>query len=753
MYLKRLELLGFKSFAAKTTLEFGAGVTAIVGPNGSGKSNIIDALRWILGEREAKNIRAEKSENLIYSGTLQRARSGFAQATITFDNSTHFFPVDYSEVTIRRRVDRSGNSEYFLNEGVVRLRDIIDFFAKARLGTKGFAIINQGNADLFIKASPIERRVMLEEVLGLRQYQIKRHEAETKLESTKINLDKARALVEELLPHLRLLRRQSARYEKYHVVKTELSELEGQYFGAKIFELQQEELKIEPQVVLIDGQIKEKKGELQELQTELARVEKNQPSFASTDAKAMADKKAAEGKPHDHYTDFKKQQSDLLSRRSTIQRELGRLEAELEFLVSRPKATVKEAELLAVVKDGRQLVSSLLVSEDVAEIKKQLRELLSKIESVLDAGNKEVVSRHKELTALKEQFGRELEQLEKNLSELSGMETKLAGEMREFNLIFKHAFEKVQAKQNEINGLENQKSRLQFEKEKIAMRRGELEHEAGQYGRKLNEFNAAHASPEASQGDFQLAQVENRMLKLRGEMASIGDIDPAMIAEAKQMEERYAFLSAQISDLEKAAEDLKKLIKDLKVRIHEEFASSLHKVNDEFNNYFRLMFGGGKAKLHLEKKEKKEALGELEALEEVSAADAAAAASAAEEPEETGLEIELSIPRKNIKGLDLLSGGERSLVSIAVLFALIAVSPPPFLVLDEVDAALDENNTKRFANLVESFGGKTQFVIVTHNRATMGAASTLYGVTMSADGTSKLLSIKLEQAEEIVQKA
>ncbi len=727
MYLKRLELLGFKSFASKTTLEFGAGVTAIVGPNGSGKSNVIDALRWILGEREAKNIRAEKSENLIYSGTLQRARSGFAQATITFDNSTRFFPVDYSEVTIRRRVDRSGNSEYYLNEGEVRLRDIIDFFAKARLGTKGFAIINQGNADLFIKASPQERRVMLEEVLGLRQYQIKRHEAETKLESTKINLDKARALVEELLPHLRLLRRQSARYEKYDVVKTELGELEGQYFGAKLFELAQEEQKIEPQVALIDGHIKERREELQKLQAELARVEKNQP---------QGDK---------HFTDFKKQQSDLLSRRSTIQRELGRLEAELEFLLSRPKATVKEAELLAIVKDTKQAVAAAIASDNLGEIKKLLNELSTKIESVLDAGNKEVVSRHKELSTLKDQFLRELEQLEKNLSELAGMETKLAGEMREFNLIFKQAFERAQAKQNEINGLDNQKNRFQFEKEKIAMRRGELEHEAQQYGRKLSEFANAGGQLERSQIEL----VEKKIFKLRGEIASIGDIDPAMIAEAKQMEERYAFLSAQIGDLEKAAEDLKKLIKDLKERIHDEFATALHKVNDEFNNYFRLMFGGGKAKLLLEKPAAPKA---AEAGEEgVSTPEVVMPEEEAQK--EGGLEIELSIPRKNIKGLDLLSGGERSLVSIAVLFALIAVSPPPFLVLDEVDAALDENNTKRFANLVENFGGKTQFVIVTHNRATMGAANTLYGVTMGADGTSKLLSIKLEQAEEIVQKA
>jgi len=670
---------------------------------------------------------------------LTRSRSGFAEAKITFDNSTNFFPVDYAEITIRRRVGRDGSSQYFMNEGEVRLRDVIDFFSKVGMGTKGFVIINQGNSDLFIKASPIERRMMLEEVLGLRQYQIKRHEAENKLKTTHINLDKAEALVEELLPHLRLLRRQSTRFEKHDQVKGDLRELEVQFFGAKLFELAAEDQETAPQTKLIDGQIDERSGELKILQAELAKIEKNQPSFGGL--------QTSKG---DMYADFKKQQTDLLNRRSQIQKELGRLEAEAEFLLSRPKATVKEAELLAVVKETKTAVAAAIATDDIKAIKGLLNELSEKIESVLDAGNKEVQSRHKELLGLKDKFIKELEQLEKNLSELSGMEVKLAGEMREFNLVFKSAFEAVQAKQNDINGLEVQKNRLNFEKEKIGMRRAELEHQAQQWGRKLSEFNATHVSREATKGGFQLGQVENRMLKLRGELASIGDIDPAMIVEAKQMEDRYAFLSAQIDDLKKAAEDLRRLIKDLKEKIHTDFTKSLHKVNEEFNNYFRLMFNGGKAKLHLEKRQQA-----VEALEGVSDADAPAEEVSSEEGEEKelGLDIELAIPRKNIKGLDLLSGGERSLVSIAVLFALISVSPPPFLVLDEVDAALDENNTKRFANLVESFGGKTQFVIVTHNRATMSAANVLYGVTMGADGTSKLLSIKMEQAEEIVTKA
>ncbi len=166
MQLKRLELVGFKSFAQKTVLDFPAGITAIVGPNGSGKSNVIDAVRWVLGERDAKNIRGARAEDLIFAGTPQKTRMGMAQATMIFENSDHFFPVDYDEVSITRKVSRDGNSDYLLNESAVRLKDIVDFFAKARLGTRGLTIVNQGNSDIFVRATPKERRAMVEEVLG-----------------------------------------------------------------------------------------------------------------------------------------------------------------------------------------------------------------------------------------------------------------------------------------------------------------------------------------------------------------------------------------------------------------------------------------------------------------------------------------------------------------------------------------------------------------------------------------------------------
>jgi len=212
--LKKLELNGFKSFAQKTTFDFPDGITAIVGPNGSGKSNVIDAIRWLLGEREAKNLRGGRSEDLIFAGTAKRPRTGMASASLYFDNSSGFFPVDFSEVVVARQANRDGTNQYFINKSEVRLKDLIDFFAQARLGSRGLVVVTQGNSDMFIQAGPTERREMVEEMLGLREFQLKKAEAERRLKNTQINLDKVGALIEEILPHLRSLKRQTSRPDR-----------------------------------------------------------------------------------------------------------------------------------------------------------------------------------------------------------------------------------------------------------------------------------------------------------------------------------------------------------------------------------------------------------------------------------------------------------------------------------------------------------------------------------------------------------
>lgn len=724
--------MGFKSFASKTTLEFGPGVTAIVGPNGSGKSNVTDALRWVLGETSAKSIRADRSENLIFSGTLKRGAANFAQVTMTLDNSSGFYPIDYAEVNIRRRVKRDGTSNYYLNDSEVRLKDIVDFFAQVRLGTKGFAIINQGSSDMFIKASPVERRVMLEEVLGLRQYQIKRHDAENKLNSTERNLTEARSRTEELLPHLRMLRRQTKKWERHDALKAELDNLEQQFFGAKLAVLEAEKNNIAPELATLEEKIKSEGNELKERQAKLAEVEKSQPE------------------PDQNFDNFREKQNQLQDKKNKFQKDLARLEVELEFLSRRASKSATEDDLLRLVNSTQALVKKIHTSDDISFIKQELQKLDEEIQKTLNGSSQESDEKAKQLKNSMATIASDLQGLESELKEISNHEYKITDALRSFNAKFKVAYEAVEQSRQALSSLENQKNRLTFETSRIAEKISELAHMAQQSGRRLEEFRSQEIA-----SDQNIDSLERKMLSTRGELASIGDIDEAMIKEAKEMEERFNFLSKQIEDLETATSDLKNLIKDLKKKVYEEFQVAVKKVNEELSKHFEVMFGGGKAKLILDRRAAEAVITDQAPLpeEEKPSKDARLDSSQSrQDVDEFGLEIELSLPRKNIKGLDMLSGGERSLVSIAILFALISVSPPPFLVLDEIDAALDEANTKRFSNLVKEFSRHSQFIIVTHNRSTMHSASVLYGVTMDQDGTSKMLSVKFEAAKDFVKK-
>ncbi len=230
MFLKQIVLKNFKSFSGKNTLDFPVFFTAIVGPNGSGKSNVVDAIRWALGEQSFKNLRISRGSDLIFSSNKKNFSAGFTEVELIFDNKQGLFPLEFSEVCITRRIDREENNSYFLNHQPCRLKDIIEISATAKLGLKGFSIINQGSVDHILRVSAQERRIMLEEDLGLKNLGIKKEEAKRKLESTLINLDKIQALRQEILPHLRSLKRQVNRWEKIEKIKNELSLLENKYF-------------------------------------------------------------------------------------------------------------------------------------------------------------------------------------------------------------------------------------------------------------------------------------------------------------------------------------------------------------------------------------------------------------------------------------------------------------------------------------------------------------------------------------------
>ncbi len=699
MFLQRLELQGFKSFAVKTVLDFPARITAIVGPNGSGKSNVTDAIRWLLGEREAKNLRGGRADDLIFAGTARRSRVGFAHASLSFDNASGFFPVEESEVVIARRIDREGVSQFSLNRSELRLKDVIDFFARARLGARGLSVIGQGESDLILRASPLERREMLEEALGLKEYLLKKRSALRELHGVSANLTTAKVMLEELDPRLRALRRQVSRWEARSSLEAELRTLEGVFFGARARSITARLSCLEVERGGAERALDESRLSLSGLASELARVE----------ASAPASREALE--------EVRRRRRALIETRMA--------EAAPAAPKPAPRSHLRGEEVLDEI---RSVAEVALASPHADRLREALSRILALVldRSVLGA---ETLGRGE---------GRSPEEVGPNATLRGSLDTfdeeerRLTAELETFNVAFRAALTAVETTRGEIVRAESVVRTLSFEEDELRRSRLELVRELEALGLGIEEVAASPLPPEG--GDP--LSIERRIYRLRGELASLGEIDEAVLDEARSVSERHSFLTAQVADLEGALGDLTRVVRDLDRKIHRDFSDALERINAELERFMRLMFGGGSASLSLSgesaPQDREGERADASPEEEESASDA-----------RQGIEIGVSLPEKRVRGLETLSGGERSLVSIAILFAVVSISPPPFLVLDEIDAALDERNARRFGELLAETSPETQFIVVTHNRATMEAADVLYGVTMGEDGASKILSLKL----------
>lgn len=709
-FLKKIELQGFKSFAEKTVFEFPFQITAIVGPNGSGKSNIVDAFKWVLGEREAKQLRGEKLENLIFAGTPKKPASGIAKVNLVFNNEKNVFPFNLKEVNLTRKIDRSGNSQFFLNDEEIRLKDLIVYLAKAKISTRGLMIISQGDSDIFVRSSPIERRMFIEEILGLKEYRLKKNQAKNQLVISQNNLEKLKVTLNEIIPHLKFLRKQKNKWEKRLEIEKELRDLEDKYFGFKYFSLKENLSKLEPNLKALENEMAER---LKEIKVEEEKLEKINKSFI----------------PDEDERKIKEKIKYLLEKRYQLEKELGKIEVKIEFFKN-SQINFNQKEIDSLLKDLFSDLQELIKINDLNLIKEKLNYWLQILKSFFKTEKEEEKNN---LIKKQEEILAELEKIEKEYNLLTLKEEELAKKQKDYNLEFQKLFQNLEEKRKVYFTLEKQKESLLFEKEKILNRLNELKIQFEIYGRKFEEIEKLKIDL-IFENDWQ--EIEKKIQRLRNELNLIGEIDENILKEAEQTESRYQLIEKEVLDLEKAIYDLKILIKDLNNKINSAFAKNFHLINSEFNNFFRLMFNGGKASFKIIKEEKKD--NEIKDDEEDLSQE-----SLKEKIE--GIDIELNIPKKKIKNLEMLSGGEKSLVSLAALFALIAVSSPPFLILDEIDAPLDDINAQRFANLIKQFSYKTQFIIITHNRVTMEAAEALYGITMAEDGVSKVYSLRLEK--------
>jgi chromosome segregation protein len=760
MYLKKLELNGFKSFANKTVLDFlpecdiasGAkcGITAIVGPNGSGKSNVADAIRWAIGEQSSKNLRGKKSEDVIFAGTDKKTRLGTASVTLYFDNTDKRIPIEFTEVAITRKVYRSGESEYLVNGSRVRLMDIVDLLAKAGIGKDSYCVITQGMSDAVLLASPIERRSTFEDAAGVKQYQIEKERALRKLESTRENLSRVDSLVVEIEPHLKNLRRQAEKAAQGKEIAARLRAKQELLYG-----------------YLWHTFVSERGGlyhERQSLESDIVQLETKTASLET----ALQNASQA-FQSNDQEDVIERELTELRTLLNTSARELsvleGRLQGELEKRQDRESIEIipvdlhfVEARLDEVSELQVQLVDrlshverlediqdikefALVIRQRMAELKTQAHEgsvKMKKISALPEAERKESDRRLADLEAMLARLKQSIAESEGVIQQKSDALTKLREKSRVDREQFfarekemRDAGYDLQRKKDLLNELKVKLARVEVREEDLAsLVREELS-----------------LAPEALTYDgtpVEREKLEREISRLKVEVEHIGMIDPLVVDEYQETEKRYTFLTTESADLKQAIESLKTVAKEMDQKIDQEFQGAFLEIKKKFEEYFKLIFGGGKAELKLVKipvRRQGESEGDGAVDEEEHSEEGGAF--------EMGIEMVVSPPGKRIHHLSMLSGGERSLTALALLFAIIAHNPPPFAILDEVEAALDEANSRRFSRMLAELGEHTQFVAITHNRATMEQASLLYGVTMGDDGVSKLLSVKLDQLGEI----
>ena len=872
MFLSKLEIQGFKSFAEKVVLEFNQELTAIVGPNGSGKSNIADSVRWVLGEQSLKLLRGKKAPDVIFSGSSKKARLGFAEVNLYLDNSDGTAPLDFREIVITRRIYRDGECEYLLNKSKVRLTDIQLMLAKANFGQKSYSIIGQGMIDTMVTSSPAERKELFDEATGVRQFQIKKDQAVLKLERSQENLGQSQQLMQEIEPRLRSLTRQVRRLEKKEEIKARLTELQTKYYSRLLSDLQVKKDQLGQQLTEAEtgkfnlekaitgfqkqidaeqtgdteaGAFQKLQQEYQELTAEKNRLAQEQTVIAGkidlgltkagkidlvwlknkqTEIKAkletikqkLTETKQTQEKQQKLLDEKILEQKDILKEFNLLQQRL--LETQRNFAKEDKISLVKiKRDLNELYNQQHEFVEYLNKGNgqvDLEKIKHQAGKLLAEIKNLAGKLNDQTSEAGETIFSLqgklnlfittKDSLVNEIQEIkialeiarqkagqiaeeEADLKEGQGkIEAELAVASGHGTSLLKAQGEEIEAKLKEADGKldrlqsqlrqfsQNQRAKkdefIQIQKE---LRQGQFNLNA--QNTKINEIKIELARLETKEEDLEkeiaqefigqfnpltaatslnLGETGAEIARLKNQLAIIGGIDEEVVEEYQEVKNRHGFLAEQTVDLKKAIDSCNQLIEELDHKITEQFEEAFKKINEKFEHYFKILFEGGNAKLTLSKKEVVEPEiinGNNENQENADESEETPKQKNKKVKYEFGIEIQATPPGKKLKSINMLSGGEKALTSIALVSAIIANNPSPFVILDEVDAALDEANSERFAKIVEELSDRTQFICITHNRATMHQAAILYGVTMKDDGVSKLLSINLKEADQLVR--
>jgi len=681
-----------------------------------------------------KSMRGKRSEDLIFSGTHSVARSNRASVAIVFDNTKRTFNLDFDEVVVERAVFRDGMSEYAINGSKVRLRDIHELLAGANIGESAHHIISQGEADRILLASPRARREMLEDALGLKVYEFKKQEASRKLGKTEDNISQVEALRREVAPHVRFLKKQVERLNRAKELRNELTLASQKYFAI-------EDTYLDKEYAQASALHAQATARLTEVSEELVQIKKNTVHDEEGERRINILRK------------LELSLERVNAEYATLLREVGHVDGTLSAIKSR---------VADMSRDTHVRISRNEIAILNGDIEKCIRETGDGVEALKSAINKirNVVStffdrftQEKNVSTVQE--NEEIQTLMKEKVVLMEREAVFSADSEKLRNAVTRAREDVvayeeSAREEKHQLLERTEIRVREEAtvtrmamrlSEIAARRDVCEQDKGDL-LALVGSSAVSYEPLMEVSDEDLSAQKSRrheIERLKIRLEETGGTGEDIRKEYEDSIARENFLTNELEDLTNSAQRLRALISDLDEELTKTFIEGLERVNETFGNFFSLMFGGGSAELTLEDVLESD-IDEDNYKEQDKSQNIRA-----------GIDISVHMPKKRVQTLTQLSGGERALTSIALIFAMSRVNPPPFLILDETDAALDEANSRRYGDMIESLAKQSQLIVITHNRETMSRASVLYGVTMSGDGVSKLLSIKFDEAVSVAK--
>jgi len=813
LHLSAIKLRGFKSFPDPVEVRLERGVAVVVGPNGSGKSNVSDALLWASGSLSPSELRAEKPDDVLFAGSAGRPAAEWCEVELLFDNADGQFPeLEFSEISVKRRLHQGGEGQYLVNRAAVRRTDLVELLADVGLGGGHSSVIGQGRVEEILSSKPEHRRALLEEAAGLGKFKARRHRAELKLARVQVQAERARDLEAEVRKRLRPLALQATAAERAEKLKDEIAAVEARLAELELEELGQAAAEIDERRTAASMARKAANAKLEELLVERNQAEEDLADAAGRREEATAAlyrlRSAADrlelrreaavelverlrAEPLRLPTVDDEQLRTTRERLSAVERAL----AEREGLPPAARALAEQGARLALseldVEPGRERAvaaalgprGSALLADDVQAGLRLLEQAhaagLGKLTVLVEARPAELVEHYAvvpkaellsspvpavtpdgfgydpergelwfagetaeavwlELEARRRALALEVERLRSNpaapppaadqrlIAAGGRLVRALAGAAeagRRFEAPLRARVDAGGSRTGDAAGALRELAAREAELRRGAAEAGErtaaidvelarLEAEQSAARRRLEDAGA-----EPAEGDDREALAE-RLVRLERRRETLGAVNPLAKREYEEEKERLTELTTQREDLERSLAELEKLRNELSETVERRFDETFAAVQQHFADVAQTLFPGGEGRLRLSEPDE----------------------DGPDDGSEPGVEIELRPVGKRVTKLSLLSGGEKALGAISFLFALFLARPCPFYLLDEVEAALDDTNIGRFVELLRRYADRAQFIVITHQKRTMEAADSLYGVTMGADGISQIVS-------------